>query len=164
MTIDEAIKHAEEVAEEQVKLCKRYDDASGYSRSHNENIRTADAKRCDKCAEEHRQLAEWLKDYKRLLEQQSSEDCINRKELYNALYEHFHDEDAPNNITEVRLGTVRNFVKDFPSATPTRNKGKWEYDAYKDRNGGHCNQCGHSMRYGAKTKFCPDCGAEMESE
>lgn len=38
MTLDEAIKHAEEVGNA-----------------------------CDKCAKEHRQLAEWLKDYKRLL-------------------------------------------------------------------------------------------------
>ena len=70
MTLDEAIKHAEEVAIEEDKLCKRYDDASGYTRSHNEEIRTSDAKNCEKCAAEHRQLAEWLKDYKRLLEQE----------------------------------------------------------------------------------------------
>jgi len=70
MTLDEAIKHAEEVAKEQDKLCKRYDDASGYSRSHNEDIRTTDAKRCEKCVEDHRQLAEWLKDYKRLKKQE----------------------------------------------------------------------------------------------
>ena len=47
MTLDEAIKHAEEVA----------------------NGMTAQGK-CPECAEEHRQLAEWLKDYKRLLEQE----------------------------------------------------------------------------------------------
>ena len=70
MTIDEAIKHAEEVAIEQDKLCKRYDDASGYSRSHNEAIRTTDAKRCKECAEEHRQLAEWLRELKQLKEQE----------------------------------------------------------------------------------------------
>jgi len=64
MTLDEAIKHAEEVAIEQDKLCKRYDDASGYSRNHNKAIRTTDAKRCEECAEEHRQLAEWLKELK----------------------------------------------------------------------------------------------------
>lgn len=62
MSIDEAIKHSEEVAIEKNKLCKRYDDASGYSRSHNEAIRTTDAKRCEECAAEHRQLAEWLKE------------------------------------------------------------------------------------------------------
>ena len=47
MTLDEAIRHAEEVAS------RKFDD-----RVH-----------CIKCAEEHKQLAEWLKDYKRLLEQ-----------------------------------------------------------------------------------------------
>ena len=64
MTIDEAVKHCEEVAIEQDKLCKRYDDASGYSRSHNEAIRTTDAKRCEECASDHRQLAEWLRELK----------------------------------------------------------------------------------------------------
>lgn len=69
MTLESAIKHCEEVAEEQDKLCKRYDDASGYTRSHNEDIRTTDAKKCAECAKEHRQLAEWLKDYQRLLKE-----------------------------------------------------------------------------------------------
>lgn len=67
MKLEEAIKHCEEVAEEQDKLCKRYDDASGYSRSHNEAIRVTGAKKCEECAKEHRQLAEWLKDYQMLL-------------------------------------------------------------------------------------------------
>ena len=45
MTLDEAIKHAEEVAKQN------------------------EEKRCCKCAEEHRQLAEWLKELKQLREQ-----------------------------------------------------------------------------------------------
>lgn len=65
MTIDEAIEHAEEVAKENDKLCKRYDDASGYTRSGIESLRTKDARKCEKCAEEHRQLAEWLRELKR---------------------------------------------------------------------------------------------------
>ena len=69
MKLDEAIKHAEEEAKEQDKLCKRYDDASGYTRSHNEDIRTTGAKKCEECAEEHRQIAEWLKELKQLREQ-----------------------------------------------------------------------------------------------
>ncbi|MCR4733113.1 MAG: hypothetical protein K5819_07840 [Lachnospiraceae bacterium] len=73
MTLDEAIKHAEEVAAEQDKLCKRYDDASGYSRSHNESIRVDDAKWCERCAKEHRQLAEWLKELKQLRQQATKE-------------------------------------------------------------------------------------------
>lgn len=35
------------------------------------------------------------------------------KELDKALYEHFHEEDSPLNTTEVRLGAVRNFIKNF---------------------------------------------------
>lgn len=60
MTIGEAIKHAEEVAEikkiesetAEIQGCDRY------------------ALKCEECAEEHRQLAEWLRDYKRLKEQE----------------------------------------------------------------------------------------------
>lgn len=74
MTLDEAITYAENVAKEQDKISKLYDDASGYSRSHNDDIRTSEAKECERCAEDHRQLAEWLKDYKRLKEQEPSED------------------------------------------------------------------------------------------
>ena len=65
MTLDEAIRHAEEVARENDLSCRLYDRASGYSRSHNEDIRTESAKKCKKCAEEHRQLAEWLRELKR---------------------------------------------------------------------------------------------------
>ena len=47
MTLDEAIKHAEEVAEEQEKL--------------------------GKCAEEHRQLAEWLRELRVLRTKEENE-------------------------------------------------------------------------------------------
>jgi protein-disulfide isomerase len=47
LNLDEAIKHCEEVAEEQEKMGERnYDDD------------------CLECAKEHRQLAEWLKELK----------------------------------------------------------------------------------------------------
>lgn len=91
MLIEEAIKRAEDTAIGEDELCKRYDLASGYSRSHDETIRTTDAKECEKCAQEHRQLAEWLKDYKRLLESSSeipnkSEiDCISREQALDLL-------------------------------------------------------------------------------
>lgn len=63
MTIDEAIKHAEEVAEEleeeAVKGC--CDD-------------TEIMNKCYECASEHRQLAEWLKELKQLREQTKESD------------------------------------------------------------------------------------------
>lgn len=50
MTLDEAIKHAEEVAEENEKNAK--------------SINNIYKKSCLECAKEHRQLAEWLKELK----------------------------------------------------------------------------------------------------
>lgn len=56
MTLDEAIKHAEEVTEDKENEGKLLCQSEGASIG------------CLTCAEEHRQLAEWLKDYKQLLE------------------------------------------------------------------------------------------------
>lgn len=56
MTIDEAIKHCLEVAEEQEKEAE-------YHREWHENYYEKD---CRECATEHRQLAEWLTELKQL--------------------------------------------------------------------------------------------------
>lgn len=58
MTLDEVIKHAEEVAKEKE------------SEAQDLECSKLDWKYEAECAEEHRQLAEWLKDYKRLKEQE----------------------------------------------------------------------------------------------
>jgi hypothetical protein len=50
MTIDEAIKHCEEVAE-------RLEGKDGYAYTDST---------CDECAKEHRQLAEWLRELREL--------------------------------------------------------------------------------------------------
>jgi len=66
MSLDEAIKHAEEVAEEQEKLTKEW---------HENQVRKCELipfaemdytheNECKVCAAEHRQLAEWLKELK----------------------------------------------------------------------------------------------------
>jgi hypothetical protein len=60
MTLDEAIIHAEEVAQGQSELYDCYLQ-HGEQGEHVESYK--------KCASDHRQLAEWLKDYKRLKEQ-----------------------------------------------------------------------------------------------
>ena len=58
MTLEEAIKHAEEVANANERLCETVHPAMQLSDY-------------GKCAEEHRQLAEWLKELKQLREQTS---------------------------------------------------------------------------------------------
>lgn len=63
MTLDEAIKHAEEVAQEndnvnESELALIYCDDTECIENHKT--------RCKACADEHRQLAEWLKQLKKI--------------------------------------------------------------------------------------------------
>ena len=69
MTIDEAICHAEEVAEEQeelYKLCPASESEILHCNGTKDckTLKNGKDKGCQKCAEEHRQLAEWLKELK----------------------------------------------------------------------------------------------------
>lgn len=57
MTLDEAIKHAEEVAEEYDRKLKVYENID-----EDRPLFTEEETECRLCAEEHRQLAEWLKE------------------------------------------------------------------------------------------------------
>ena len=54
MTLDEAIEHAEDVAEINDNIAYNTDSENWM-----------DIAQCQKCAEEHRQLAEWLKELKK---------------------------------------------------------------------------------------------------
>ena len=58
ITLDEAIKHAEEVAEENERICKVIPEHSANAFH---------------CAEEHRQLAKWLKELKELKQTNTAE-------------------------------------------------------------------------------------------
>ena len=62
MTLDEAIKRAEEVAKEKDK------EAYMWEYDYDGNVPDTIAE-CKKCAAEHRQFAEWLKELKELREQ-----------------------------------------------------------------------------------------------
>lgn len=68
MTLDEAIRHAEEVADTCEYEASKY-DMNDYYESHV-------ACQVGKCAEDHRQLAAWLKELKQLKEQESVLDKI----------------------------------------------------------------------------------------
>ena len=69
MTIDEAIKHEEELAKEQEQLysfCPVSDMRFCDGRSDCTSLSKGTGKGCLKCAEEHQQLAGWLKELKQL--------------------------------------------------------------------------------------------------
>lgn len=66
MNLDEAIKHCEEVAEKNEEECKNW--AYGASQINDDENRKKQyqkhAEMWQKCAKEHRQLVEWLKELK----------------------------------------------------------------------------------------------------
>lgn len=87
MTLDEAIKHAEEVAEQNEWFEKNYLENKG----------------CKECAEEHRQLAEWLKELKHLREQVSNLEKPNT-EVLDKIRNEFIDQYPRNYANEWELG------------------------------------------------------------
>lgn len=66
MTIEQAEKLLDDLATQEELLCKRADDASGYTRSCNESIRTFEAKKCEERAKQFTQIAEWLDKYRQI--------------------------------------------------------------------------------------------------
>ena len=56
--LDEAIQHCLEVADQ------KEEDAVWWDKAYQDGYASQEAKECKECAEEHRQLAEWLKELK----------------------------------------------------------------------------------------------------
>lgn len=119
MILDEAIKHAEEVAEEKEK--------EAWEAQLQEEYKTS--KYCKVCAKEHRQLAEWLKDYKRLKEQEPCKDAISRQAVIDVIEREQFKGDAISEIEKLPPVNPQETVTEFA-----------------DR----CRECG-------KMKRCKDC-------
>lgn len=68
MTLESAIKHCEEVAEKNEKQASWF-----WVKEGNPNY-----EKCNECASEHRQLAEWLRDYKKLKKQEPKTDVLDK--------------------------------------------------------------------------------------
>ena len=109
------------------------------------------------CAEEHRQLAEWLKDYKRLLAQQPCGDCISRQAVLDQ---------AVYTVAETGWCGMTVDVKDIeslPPVTTAKKVGQW---IFVFRNGFgralyKCSEC--NFDYDATGyNYCPNCGAWMK--
>lgn len=132
MTLDEAIKHCEEVVYQK-------DLESGFD-TDNERYAMTDKERedCIECANEHRQLAMWLKDYKRLLEQQS-EDCVSRADVRHLIAESF--EKNLLGMTNKMFETLYKGIDELPPVTPTQSTCKNCEYMKKDKFGHHCCKC-----------------------
>ena len=154
MTLDEAIKHAEEVAEE---------------------------KRCEKCGEEHRQLAEWLKELKQLRETLEI-DYIDRAQTQteiemNASRYTLSKERGGMGQVEwsdqlIKVSDAVDIIRHLPSVTPARKKGKWINKSHNNGCGitfyiSECTCCGKNTFFDCDEllyRYCPNCGAKMDED
>ena len=176
MTLDEVIEHAEEVAEEKqlkaqnLKQCKDYGNLK--------STITSGVCECETCAEEHRQLAEWLKDYKRLKEQKPCEDAISRKAAIDVMIK-LEQDDIDRYGCKIPEGfdssPAIEVLDNLPSITSQPKIGHWiEIAQYSDaKHKIECSECGnhiidrgHANSFNVKNKYkyCPNCGCRMESE
>lgn len=114
MTIDEAIKHAEDIVEQNTK---GLEDAIALG---GQNPTQEEIEECEKCAAEHRQLAEWLKELKQYRENRtngSSTDAVSRKDA-----RHLHCKICRDYFTCYRNPETCEDLKAFdslPPVTPT---------------------------------------------
>lgn len=127
MTLDEAIIHCEEVAEEQEKLC-RVNDSFNISQP-----------KWRECGKEHRQLAEWLKELKRLREQAPCEDAISRAETVQFLENHSNDfEDVKVRMAFKAASSLVNNPQNLPTVQPKYNTSEWCTDCGEYNKEKHC--------------------------
>lgn len=119
MTLDEAIQHAEEVAEENENLWRICPESESVfflcdGSKDCTALTNGKDKGCLKCAVEHHRLAEWLKDYKRLLEQELCGDAISRKEAIRIAIGFCHPANVAKelaklpsvNVTDTNVGKI----------------------------------------------------------
>lgn len=78
--LDDAIKHCEEVAEKQRSKAHLYEDMMVFNQTIKHNSEAEYYEELMKeCIEEHRQLAEWLRNYKQIIESGDCNNCRNGK-------------------------------------------------------------------------------------
>ena len=104
------------------------------------------------------------------LEQGPCEDCVSRQAMLDLAETIQTDDFSGNEILDV---VEVNDIKDLPPVIPTRKKGKWIFTkTIFDKHGYtvECSSCYKKwktydeIRWRKENKYCPNCGAEMESE
>jgi hypothetical protein len=103
------------------------------------------------------ELSEALDMAIKALEQEPCEDAVSREEAFEEL-------NSLNGTAE--LDMAFEVIEKLPSVTPTRKKGKWIAKSFHEV---YCDNCKFDFdimtnEFIDKMKYCPNCGAKMESE
>ena len=150
LDLESAIKHCEEVADGKTEQGK-----------------------CPECAMEHRQLAEWLTDYKRLKEQQPCEDAVSRQAAIDALEKVAElfpwrvpgkrdTYDSYNGAWNDAIGRAEMEFEGLPPVAPQPKTGHWIIIDDCEQFLAKCSECGRieDIRMISKYPYC-HCGAKM---
>lgn len=148
MTIQEAIKHAREVADEKYKegfLCYANSGNAENDKKNNE---------CIKCARDHEQLAEWLEELQRYREIGSVDEIKQMQKYSDIVKKH-------NTIGQVidfcveyeNIGTVEECRKARECQISKKSIVNW---ALKSVGYCQCPACGAFLLY--SNKYCSECG------
>lgn len=151
MTLDEAIKQEKEITKQYEHLVVKYQSLKDYGNP--KSSITDCAKSCKVCAEEHRQLAEWLKDYKRLLEQKPCDDAVSRilQRMWNCRGKH------TTSIDKVKMEQI---IRDeLPPVTqkPIECDDVISRDCEECEIGNPCLYCEHEFKDKRIEQMCKDC-------
>ena len=144
MTIDEAIQHCGEQVQEQAK------------------------KGCYSCAEEHLQLAEWLKELKAYKENTCG-DAISRQSaifLASDLKQDLPDDERIADMVMAHNEGILEYQTQLsllPSVTPQQRTGRWIWSPLEYN--WHCSECQCADEEDKPLfRYCPMCGCKMEVE
>lgn len=139
MTLDEAIKHCEDVA------AKCFVERS--ARNHS-----------GKCGFEHLELAEWLKELKAYKEQEPCVDAISREDAMFMIL-HYGNEIRHEVMDDIKASMIK-----LPSVTHARPKGHWirEFDDIEGEVRFICSNCGKHQLF--ESNFCYRCGSDNGKE
>ena len=116
------------------------------------------------------EIIENLEEIAKALEQQPCEDAISRQALYEWIdgWEEKNKYYHPRTKNEIiPICEVIDIIQSLPSVTPKPKTGRWIDIMVGDMPAQACDQCNtfYPLAYtGGGHKFCPNCGAKMESE
>ena len=106
-------------------------------------------------------IKETVAKWKDRLEQEPCEDAVSKKQTLLALT----GKNLSTKSTEELISLFNKRIKALPSVTPTHKKGKWERGySFPDGEYVKCTVCGEIIKCIYPMHYCPNCGAEMESE
>ena len=168
MILDEAIKHAEEVADKKEQEKQKWER---WLEHDSDNRAVAEKESCELCAKEHRQLAEWLKELKQLRERQSCEEAISRQAALASIKNLYPDMPIVDIMGARRKWLEKyapyfeceNAIEQLPSVSSQKPKtGHWiaKRIGIIDREL-YCDQCGEEALADYPSRCCSNCGAKM---